>query len=244
MRWLVRSIVATAALHLALPVVTAAADNAAPPEIKINPQSAAAATSAGISAETLDAVAKAIQAYGVAWDRGDEKAFRDTITGTPGIVDLAAVSMHAEQVQNAANQLAREKLSGVPAQAGTTQPAKRDPYTRTDYHRRVLAEPITIKGDNQHVALGRPSFKRPEYLVEKTPQGWRVLMSDEEFRGVPVEKMVELFNKQMKTYDQLREQIAAGTLKTWPEYAQETAKLRKEFRDALKAAAPTSAPAK
>jgi len=61
MRWLVRSIVATAALHLALPVVTAAADNAAPPEIKINPQSAAAATSAGISAETLDAVAKAIQ---------------------------------------------------------------------------------------------------------------------------------------------------------------------------------------
>jgi hypothetical protein len=233
------------ALHLALPIICVAQTDAAPPplEVKINKHAAAAAVQAGISQETLDAVAKAIQEYGVSWDLGDAKRHRAAITGTPAMLEVAVLSMHAEQAQRAANELAREKLN-PPLPIGATQPAKREPYPRTNYHRAVLDEMVVIKGDDQRVTISRPPFtSKPSYIVEKAPAGWRVVISEDELSGAAPDKAAEAFKQQRKGFEQLREQVAAGRFKTWQEYSDAASAIRRTFKDQLKAATPETAPA-
>ncbi len=239
-----RWIAVLATIQITLPVLRAAEADASapPPQVTIKPRSVATAMGAGISPKTLEAVASAVQAYGVAWDLGDEKRFRDAISGTLAMVEMAVVSMHAEQAENAANQLARQKLPGVPVQPGTTQPARRERYPRTDYHRRVLEEQVVVTGNDQRVTIARPLRSDPAYVAEKTPQGWRVVMSEDELRGVPPEMAAEAFTQQRKTYEQLPQQINAGQFKTWKDYAEATSTIRRKMRDQLKAAAPATAP--
>ena len=241
-----RALFVVAAICLTMPLVGAAqTDTAAPPppEVNINQHAAAAATQAGILQETLDAVTKAIQEYGVSWDLGDEKRHRAIMTGTPQILDLAILSMHTEQAQRAANDLARQKLN-PPLPIGATQPAKREPYPRTNFHRGVLDEMVVIKGDDQRITIARPSRpSTPNYIVEKAPAGWRVLITDEELRGAPLDKAAEAFKQQRQSYVQLREQVAAGKFKTWQEYSDAASAIRCTFRDQLQAARPATAPA-
>jgi hypothetical protein len=247
MRSLVQLILVVAALQVAPPMLVAAdphPNELPPPNLFINEQSAAAAMQAGISAETLDAVAKAIQEFGVSFDLGDEKRYRAALTGPPVLMELAVAALQSEQAQRAANQLAREKLTDVPRQPGTTQPSQREPYPRTEYHRRVLQERIVVKGDNQRVTINRPPDVTPAYIAEKTPDGWRILLTDDDLRGAPPDKAAAAMKEQRQQFEQLRQQVAAGQLKSWNEYSAATSAIRRKFREQLKPpAGATTAPA-
>ena len=231
------------------PLLAAAAEPAAraapaepPPEVKINEHAAAAATAAGVSKGTLDAVAKAIREYGAAYDLGDEKRFRAAITGTPDLVDLAVQAMHAGQVEDATTELARERLPGRPVQPGADKSVKRVPYPRTDYHRRVLEEELVeIKGDDERVSIFRPNVPQAAYVVAKTPKGWRVVITGEELGGVPPAKAAELVKRQRQALEQLKRRVEAGELKTWKEFADAMAAIRQTFRGQVKAAAAAAA---
>ena len=231
-----------AVLHLSVAAVRAAdpAATAGPPEVKINEQSAAAS---GLPKETTDAVAKAIQVSGVAWDLNDEKRLREAVTGAPAVVDVGVAAMQAEHASRAASKAARERVSGVPATA--TQPARVGPvYTRTDYHRRVLAEPVTITGDANRVTIARPPRTEPSYVVEKTPQGWRMALTEEELQGAAPEKALEAFRQSRQALELIAKRIEAGEVKTWQEFTDATSAIRKTFRQQLSAARPATAPAR